>query len=344
MTIGRIAFLGSGETSLAGGRIFESLARLIPDPLHVTVMETTAGFELNSAIVAGRVADFLTTRLQNYKPTIDLIPARKKGTEFSPDNLEILKPLLSANLIFMGPGSPSYAVRQLEGTLAWEIIRARHRLGATLIFASAATISVGAWVLPVYEIYKVGEDVHTKEGLNLFAGCGLDLSFIPHWNNAEGGIDLDTSRCFVGKERFDQWRKLIPAESVMVGLDEHTGIIMDCENKTCEVSGVSSISVIKRDSMEMYPAGTTFSLDELGQVTYPDPIEKGIRPDVWEMAVNAANLEDDAPPDEALKLLEKRKDARTRKDFAESDSLRDQLAALGWMVQDSKEGQKLVKR
>jgi hypothetical protein len=344
MTIGRIAFLGSGETSLTGGRIFESLARLVPDPLRVAVMETTAGFELNSAVVAGRVADFLTTRLQNYKPTIDVIPARKKGTEFSPDNLEILKPLLSANLIFMGPGSPSYAVRQLKDTLAWEIIRARHRLGATLAFASAATISVGAWVLPVYEIYKVGEDVHAKEGLNLFAGCGLNLSFIPHWNNADGGIDLDTSRCFAGKERFDQWRKLIPAESVLVGLDEHTGIIMDCENKTCEISGVSSISVIKRDGMEMYPAGTTFSLNELGQVTYPDPIEKGIRPDVWEMAVNAAKLEADTPPDEALKLLEKRKDARTRKDFAESDSLRDQLAALGWAVQDSKEGQKLVKK
>ena len=103
-------------------------------------------------------------------------------------------------------------VRQLKDTLAWEIIRARHRLGATLVFASAATISVGAWVLPVYEIYKVGEDVHTKEGLNLFSDFGLDLSFIPHWNNAEGGIDLDTSRCFVGMERFDQWRKLIPAE------------------------------------------------------------------------------------------------------------------------------------
>ena len=36
MTLGRIAFLGSGETSLAGGRIFEALARLIPDPLHVS--------------------------------------------------------------------------------------------------------------------------------------------------------------------------------------------------------------------------------------------------------------------------------------------------------------------
>jgi len=62
------------------------------------------------------------------------------------------------------------------------------------------------------------------------------------------------------------------------------------------------------------------------------------------MAVNAAKLDDDTPPDEALKLLEERKDARTRKDFAESDRLRDQISALGWTVQDSKEGQKLVKK
>jgi hypothetical protein len=346
MTLGHIAFLGSGETSLAGGRIFESLARRISDPLQVAIMETTAGFELNSPLVAGKVGEFLKTRLQNYKPNVDIIPARKLGTEFSPDNLEILKPLLQANMIFMGPGSPSYAVRQLKGTLAWEIIRARHRLGATLIFASAATISVGAWVLPVYEIYKVGEDVHTKDGLNLFAACGLDLSFVPHWNNAEGGIDLDTSRCFVGKERFDQWRKLLPAESVMVGLDEHTGIIMDCENRTCEVSGVSSVSVIKRDGMEMYPAGASFPLSELGQITYPDPIEKGIRSDVWEMVVKAAQTKDvnEAPPVEALKLLEQRKEARARKDFVESDRLRDQLSALGWVVQDSKDGQKLIKQ
>ena len=111
MTLGQIAFLGSGETSLAGGRIFESLARLISGPLHIAVMETTAGFELNSPQVAGRVGDFFKARLQNYKPTIDIIPARKLGTEFSPDNPEILKPLLHANIIFMGPGSPTYAIR-----------------------------------------------------------------------------------------------------------------------------------------------------------------------------------------------------------------------------------------
>ncbi|MDP1778688.1 MAG: hypothetical protein Q8K73_00275, partial [Anaerolineales bacterium] len=101
MTLGRIAFLGSGETSLAGGRIFENLARLLPSPLRIAILETPAGFELNSSLVAGRVGEFLQTRLQNYKPRIDLIPARKQGTEFSPNNPEILQPMLQANMIFM---------------------------------------------------------------------------------------------------------------------------------------------------------------------------------------------------------------------------------------------------
>ena len=343
MTLGRIAFLGSGETSLAGGRIFEALARLIPDPLHVSVLETPAGFELNSTIVAGRVGDFLKTRLQNYKPTIDLIPARKQGTEFSPDNPEILKPLLRANIIFMGPGSPTYLARQLRGTLAWDIIRARHRMGATLIFASAATISVGAWVLPVYEIYKVGDDIHTKEGLNFFSDFGMDLSFVPHWNNAEGGTDLDTSRCFVGIERFDQWRKLLPPENILVGLDEHSGIIMDFEKGTCDVHGVSSVSVVKNTSMEIYPAGAKFSLNELGNFKMSEMLEDGIRTEIWEMIRNAVEVDEDQPPVKVLELLEQRKEARARKDFAESDRLRDEVATLGWTVKDTKDGQQLQK-
>jgi hypothetical protein len=346
MTIGQIAFLGSGETSLAGGRIFESLARLISDPLRIAIMETTAGFELNSFQVAARVADFLQTRLQNYKPTIDIIPARKKGTEFSPDNLEILKPLLSANIIFMGPGSPSYAVRQLKDSLAWDIIRARHRLGATLIFASAATISVSAWALPVYEVYKVGEDVHAKRGLDLFADYGMNLSCVPHWNNADGGIDLDTSRCFFGMERFEQWRSLLPTENIVVGLDEHTGVILDFEAACCEVSGVSSVSILKSNGMDIHPAGVKFPLSELGQFTRPAAIDQGLPPAVWEMVLNAAKAEkneENVPPAEVLALLEQRKIARAQKDFAASDKLRDQISTLGWTVQDSKEGQKLLK-
>lgn len=345
MTIGRVAFLGSGETSLAGGRIFEALARFILPPLRIAVMETAAGFELNSPQVAGRVAEFLQTRLQNYNPTIDLIPARKRGTEFSPDNPEILQPLLAANLIFMGPGSPSYAARQLRDSLAWEVIRARHRLGATLVFASAATISVGAWTLPVYEVYKAGEDVHVKCGLNLFGEYGMNLSFVPHWNNADGGIDLDTSRCFFGIERFEQWRSLLPAETVVMGLDEHSGVILDFEAKCCEVAGVSSVSVVKLNDTKIHPAGVKFPLSELGRFEPLPDLKAGIRPAVWKMIAAAEKelQEKDAPTEEILALAEQRKAARERKDFAESDRLREKILTLGWLVQDSREGQKLAK-
>src|ERR1041384_5901427 len=154
MTLGQIAFLGSGETSLAGGRIFETLARNIHEPLRIALMETPAGFELNSAQVVSRVGDFMQTRLQNYRPVVDVIPARKKNSAFSPDDPKIVEPLLYANLIFMGPGSPTYAIRNLKDTLTWDVIRARHRLGAPLIFASAATISIGAPALRVVAFYK----------------------------------------------------------------------------------------------------------------------------------------------------------------------------------------------
>ena len=141
---GRIALLGSGETSLAGGRVFESLARVLPTPLRVAVLETPAGFELNSDRVAGRVADFLAVRLQNYRPEIAVLPARRRGTAASPDNPEVTAPLLRSDLIFMGPGSPTYAVRQLADSLAWRRLIARHRVGATLAFASAAVIAASA--------------------------------------------------------------------------------------------------------------------------------------------------------------------------------------------------------
>ena len=40
---------------------------------------------------------------------------------------------------------------------------------------------------------------------------------------------------------------------------------------------------------------------------------------------------------------EKRQQARTNKNWAESDQLRVEIASLGWVVQDSKDGYKLVK-
>lgn len=344
MTLGQIAFLGSGETSRAGGAIFESLVRSLPPRPRVAVLETPAGFELNSSQVAGRVADFLRSRLQNYDPIVDVIPARKRDTPFSPDDAEILGPVAAANFIFMGPGSPTYAIRQLHGSLAWDLVRARHRLGAALAFASSATIAVGAWGLPVYEIYKVGEDVHSIRGLDLFSDFGMQLSFIPHWNNAEGGDDVDTSRCFVGMERFAIWCDGLPPENTTVGLDEHTGLIIDFNAGTCLVSGVSSVSLVRACDPHMYPAGATFRLKELGPFRAPDDPATGISARAWELASGVAEPAAEAPGPEVLALAERRQRARSSGNWGESDRLREKIAALGWNIQDTEGGPQLVKK
>lgn len=339
---GPIALLGSGETSLAGGRIFESIAQQLPRPLRIAILETPAGFELNSPQVARRVGEFMKTRLQNYNPQIDIIPARRRGTTFGTDEPEILAPLAQADLICMGPGSPTYAVRNLVGSLAWDLVRARHRRGAALVFASAATISVGAWALPVYEIYKVGEDVHALPGLDLFADFGLPISCIPHWNNTDGGEDVDTSRCFVGRERFTQWCNDLPAGNTTVGLDEHTGLIIDFATGICTVSGVSSVTLLRECNPRIFPSGAGFPLAELGQLQVSD--ESRIRSEAWEMLANAAQVPGpEVAPEEVLFLAGKRQVARGKKEWARADEIRQEIAALGWTVQDTPEGQKLVR-
>ena len=343
MTLGKIAFLGSGETSRAGGEVLERLARDFAHPLRIAILETPAGFELNSQQVAARVGDFMRSRLQQFEPEIEVVPARRRGTPLSPDEPAILGPLLRADLIFMGPGSPTYAIRQLRGSLAWDLIRARQRLGAGLIFASSAAIAVSAWGLPVYEIFKVGADVESVPGLDLFGDFGMHISFIPHWNNAEGGDDLDTSRCFVGKERFQAWCDSLPANSTTVGLDEHTWLTIDVEAGTCEVGGVSTVSLVGDGDPRIFPAGARFALADLGMTELPDPPERGIAEPAWEMLRKIPPPKQDEPPPRVLELAEERRQARARANWAESDRLRDEIARRGWRALDTPTGQVLVR-
>lgn len=49
-------------------------------------------------------------------------------------------------------------------------------------------------------------------------------------------------------------------------------------------------------------------------------------------------------PAEVQSLIDARAEARTAKNWAESDRLRDAIAALGWEVKDTKQGQKVQKR
>lgn len=372
-TPGPVVFFGSGETSPAGRKVFDWVFQQLPASPKVALLETPAGFELNSAQVIGRVADFLAHSLQNYNPQLNVIPARKRGTDYSPDDPDLVAPLLDADMIFMGPGSPTYAVRQLYGSLAWEMIMARHRLGAALVMASAATIAVSAYALPVYEIYKVGEDLHWKDGLDFFSLYGFPLVFIPHWNNNDGGEELDTSRCFMGQPRFAQLMEMLPSHLTVFGIDEKTALIMDMESGLCQVQGLGGVTLIHTDHedstddghpspvfdrglgageltelarkreghVHAYASGQEFKLGECCPFVMPSGGE-GLRAEVWTQALDilqqAINQTVPGVPPEVQELVANRQAARERKDWSEADRYRDEIAALGWQVKDTSDG------
>lgn len=341
---GPIALFGSGETSPSGQKIFDQLFRRLPASPRVTILETPAGFELNSPRVAGRVGEFLEHRLQNYNPRVSIVPARRRDTPFSPDEPTILEPILRADLIFMGPGSPSYTVRQLQDSLAWQYLIARHRLGAALALASAATIAISAWALPVYEIYKVGEDIYWKPGLDLFGPYGLNLVFIPHWDNTEGGEELDTSRCFMGLARFEPLLEMLPEWITVLGIDEKTGLVIDLKQGECTVVGSGSVTVIRDGSEARFNKSHAFSITRLGDFQKPD-IAAGLPLGVyWQVQHGQEAAERSSqPPADVLRLVEEREAARQRRAWAQADALRAQIAALGWQVMDTQGGPVLEK-
>lgn len=351
---GRIVLLGSGETSPNIRKVYDWLFQQIDAPIDVAILETPAGFEPNSFDVADQIGQYLKKHLQNYRPNVAIIPARKKGTNFSPEDPTILEPLYGANVIMMGPGSPTYAARQLTNTEAWYALQSKNRMGASIIFASATSIASSVHALPVYEIYKVGQDLHWQHGLDFFGAYGLSLIFIPHWNNNDGGTALDTSHCYVGTDRYNQLVDLLNGDHVdghtnshsdhtIVGIDENTALIIDPATATCQVMGPGGVTIIRDGRETHHPNGTTFDASALGNFRLPAPTH-GIDNAAWERVVDGAAkaqaTKDETPTasDAVLTLVNARTEARTNKDWAKSDELRDQIAALGWTVQDTSEG------
>lgn len=359
---GAIALFGSGETTPSGRKIFESLFKIVaieklmrsslkgledsPKPMNVALLETPAGFELNSAQVVKRISDFISHHLQNYHPKTHIIPARKRGTPYSPDDPQIVAPLLEADVIFMGPGSPTYTVRQLRESLAWYYLVACHRLGTALALSSAATIAISAYALPVYEIYKVGEEIHWKAGLDLLTPFGLRLVFIPHWDNQDGGEELDTSRCYMGRTRFQALLEILPKEITVIGIDEKTGLLMDFHSHQCKVVGSGTVTILHAGTQREVKHGQTFPFDLTGTFRMPSlgvDLPQEIYRQVFERKTQP--LQDDSqitlPPEEILKMVEQREDARRRKDWHAADELRQQIAHLGWRILDTPDGPKI---
>jgi len=234
--------MGSGELTDTMVEVHKNILARFSDSPTAVFLDTPAGFQLNVDEISKKAVEYFRVHVQ--KP---LIIASFKSTENTSafEAETAFHTLRNADFVLMGPGSPTYAVRQLQETPIPEILKKIIRSGGCLVAASAAALTMGRFTLPVYEIYKVGHDVHWIDGLDVLSQFGLNLVVVPHWNNAEGGTH-DTRFCFMGKHRFQQLETLLPEKATILGIDEHTACIIDLQTQRIDIQGIGNVTIRKK--------------------------------------------------------------------------------------------------
>ena len=173
-----------------------------------------------------------------------------------------LRALADADYIFAGPGSPTYALRQWAGSSVARIMIDKLTNGGIVTFASAAALTLGKATVPVYEVYKVGQDVQALEGLDILASIGINAALIPHYDNTEGA-NHDTRFCYLGEARLQMFESLLDSDTYVLGVDEHTGLIIDIDAQTATVVGNSNVTIRLRSESFVYPTGSVIPLSLL---------------------------------------------------------------------------------
>jgi hypothetical protein len=234
------------------------LDRLGPAPATATLVDTPFGFQMNADDICARAAAYFR---ESVGQEIEVISFRRAGG--APIEAErAAARVRSAGYVFAGPGSPSYALRQWSGSPIPGALADKLDHGGCVTFASAAALTLGSFTVPVYEIYKVGEEPRWLEGLGLMEAAGLHVAVIPHYDNAEGG-NHDTRFCYLGEERLQLLEDELPEDAFVLGVDEHTGCVLDLDAGAASIVGRGGVTVRHAGKSARLEAGAEVAIAEL---------------------------------------------------------------------------------
>lgn len=275
-----LAVMGSGETSPTMVSTHRMLAAKLAKTSRAVLLDTPYGFQENAPELATKAVEYFQT-------SINLVLEVAGLTEIiGADALAVergLQKVADADYVFAGPGSPTYALRQWSGTSLAGLLNKKLHDGGIVTFASAAALTLGKFTLPVYEIYKVGEDPRWLDGLNILGEIGINVALIPHYNNAEGGHH-DTRFCYMGERRLAMLERELPDDVYVLGVDEHTGLVIDLDAETVAVVGKGVVTIRVHGESTQIASGETFSVDRLR-----DPAQ-AIARDTTKMATRVVEL------------------------------------------------------
>jgi hypothetical protein len=265
-----LVIMGSGETSPTMSKLhLELFERLGPAPVPAVVLDTPFGFQGNADDLAARAVEYFHQSVGRDLAVASYRSAEEIGTL---EHEAMLNRLRAARYVFAGPGSPSYALRQWRGTQVPVVLAEKLRSGGCVTFASAAAATLGVAALPVYEVYKVGQAPHWLDGLDLLADVGLRAAVIPHFDNAEGGTH-DTRYCYMGERRLSLLEEMLPADTFLLGVDEHTACVLDLDAGTATVSGRGALTVRRSGRVARVAAGEAVAITAL-----PGLADDGVSP------------------------------------------------------------------
>ena len=255
-----LCIMGSGETTPTMVSVHaDLLSRLGPRPVPAVLLDTPFGFQENAADISERTVAYFRDRV-GFPISVASFRNRLLATPLEYETM--LARVAEARYVFAGPGSPSYALRQWLDTAVPDLLAAKLRDGGCVTLASAAAVGLGVCSLPVYEVYKVGEEPRWLEGLNLLGVTGLRASVVPHYNNAEGGTH-DTRYCYMGERRLRILEELLPDGVDILGVDEHTAAIFDIDEGTVSIRGRGGVTWRHQGSSKRFESGTTMAVSEL---------------------------------------------------------------------------------
>ncbi len=299
----RLVVMGSGETAPTMVRVHREVFAACP-PGPAVMLDTPFAFQTNRAELVTRTQGYFAQSLGR-----DVEVALWSGSDGSAQEEKSLALLDRASWAFAGPGSPTYALRRWRGTPVPAALAGVVRRGGTVVLGSAAALTMGSHAVPVYEIYKAGEDAAWVEGLDLLGTLtGVAAAVVPHYDNKEGATH-DTRFCYLGEERLAALEEQLPDGVGVLGVDEHTAFVVDVEARTITVAGNGVMTVRRRGADRTFAAGESMGLDALSAMLRGEQVgDVGITAPA-ERPVDAGPDADESGP--ALSLRAEADHART---------------------------------
>jgi hypothetical protein len=265
-----LAIMGSGETSPTMVAIHKALvSRLSSNSPDAVLLDAPYAFQENAADISSRAVSYFETSVGLGVAVVaspDSPGASDAGDTVGPGvpaGRGDAARVRTADWVFAGPGSPTYALSRWRDSPVGQALRERVASGTGVtVLASAAAATAGLASVPVYEIYKVGAPPHWLPGLDLLAAIGLRAVVIPHYDNAEGGTH-DTRYCYLGERRLAVMERELPADAAVLGVDEHTAVIFDLVAGTAEIRGRGGMTIRKDGVSTVLTAPAVLAIGDL---------------------------------------------------------------------------------